>query len=476
MSLSPKEEELKSQSVPLLQNERFSSLDELNEPITRVMTSDAKMAEMFYSMRTNPLSKEMKAENQPMAAYSASLYDMDNDKFDTAGNIIVKFHKQYVIACNPEESFDNRIYALRFLDLTPYVRREYYLEKAICSFWDTTHDKPEEEKYNTLFGLVNPFSNFAVNVCYNHIYKSTGGKDDTTGITQSKIDSAIYLLQSTHEIEYHEYLLEHALDQLGKYRSKCADALSRIGLPKYALKGREILMELGGLSNVLYNNEQNIHMICDNSMKLTIKAVMDNITLDDENIKYADELYVAIFTLCKQHVSISTMMEAYRYLLTDRYIFYGATSKDILFRYWHIMRTQLKESQDNFIQRVGEELVDMWQTCTTGYFIRVINMGIGFDELKDFIFIQFEADVGMKSTITHRIQQLLSTMDQDEAGIVLAMMIDKDDPSVIDFVQSKDMLDLKEKLKNEHSNLTSEIDFELTFAHTVNEMFNLSMR
>lgn len=252
--------------------------------------------------------------------------------------------------------------------------------------------------------------------------------------TMYKILAAQYLLQfidiSNDEREnIQECLMSFCNDKELWYnlRADAADVLLRVGNDKYKNEGRQIIKELGGSSNTIFENSQNVHTEkIDESVNEILEFFSDMplmkvndipITFDyvkkelydilkakkvkkykinmvpslNENCKFCDNIIAFGVadeennTFCSDDCIQQSKTEEKIKLSLNRismdralYSRYNNNLRNIILKIWTYINNH--KHREELIKRLLEELEEMSGTCSSGFASRLINTISGFGD------------------------------------------------------------------------------------------------
>ena len=218
-----------------------------------------------------------------------------------------------------------------------------------------------------------------------------------------RILSSQYLLQSIKELmtddelkEVEQNLLEFAENEDNEYnlRADASDVLLSLGSEEMKIKGREIIMKLGGKGKTIFDNKQNVHV---KEIEKSVMNILETICyvpiikLEDDfiNFDYVDE---EIQKLVKDEVNDKEkiLVSLYR-IRMDRtlYSVLSITLSVVMVKLWSYICSN--ENKDEMQKRLLQELEDMAGTCSSGFISRLVNTISGFGDLS--IKISFEDQI-----------------------------------------------------------------------------------
>jgi len=215
-------------------------------------------------------------------------------------------------------------------------------------------------------------------------------------MTYYKVLAGQYLLQKfdSNREEVECYLLAIAQDADLDYdrRADAADVLLQLGSPMMKVRGRNIIMELGGVEGrvrTVFDNAQNVHIT---EVEESVGEVLEYFAMmvvNKENIDYdyVREQVVGILKEMKENMDEDEYKErekkvgvALTRINLDRALYskYNSTLSNILIKVWCYLSGH--DNEEEMRKRLIEELEEMSGTCSTGFASRLINVISGFGE------------------------------------------------------------------------------------------------
>jgi hypothetical protein len=237
-----------------------------------------------------------------------------------------------------------------------------------------------------------------------HLYKSLlSFLRNNINLMMYRILSSQYLLQSIKELmtddeikEVEQNLLEFAENEDNEYnlRADASDVLLSLGSDEMKIKGREIIMKLGGKGKTVFDNKQNVHV---KEIEKSVMNILETICyvpiikLDDDfiNFDYVDKEIQKLVndeTNDKEKILISLNR-----IRMDRtlYSVLSITLSVVMVKLWSYICSN--ENKDEMQKRLLQELEDMAGTCSSGFISRLVNTISGFGDLS--IQISFEDQI-----------------------------------------------------------------------------------
>lgn len=222
-------------------------------------------------------------------------------------------------------------------------------------------------------------------------------------------------------------------------RADAADTLLRYGKTT-RLRAREILAEIGysvttvkGVSSkgygknrtvrikTLSNNSQNLHLILEKYVTEYMEHLIESLHPDPSGLpEVMDSIKKAAMKL--ERKARDKVTRSLKRITTDLTTFtkYGITLSEVLLYVWERMKkfSDDKEVELNIRKRLIDELEDMADTCTTGHFVRLLNVFAGYDEV-----IRISWKTQISSNTMGRIQHKISKLsDKDKDAISISML------------------------------------------------------
>jgi hypothetical protein len=237
-----------------------------------------------------------------------------------------------------------------------------------------------------------------------HLYKSLMSfSRNSNNLMMYRILSSQYLLQSIKELmsddeikEIEQNLLEFAENEDNEYnlRADASDVLLSLGSEEMKIKGREIIMKLGGKGKTIFDNKQNVHV---KEIEKSVMVILETICyvpivkFDDDfiNFDYVDKEIQKLIdddTNDKEKILISLNR-----IRMDRtlYSVLCITLSVVMVKLWSYICSN--ENKDEMQKRLLQELEDMAGTCSSGFISRLVNTISGFGDLS--IKISFEDQI-----------------------------------------------------------------------------------
>ena len=236
-----------------------------------------------------------------------------------------------------------------------------------------------------------------------HLYKSLMSfSRNNNNLMMYRILSSQYLLQSIKELmtddeikEIEQNLLEFAENEDNEYnlRADASDVLLSLGSEDMKIKGREIIMKLGGKGKTIFDNKQNVHL---KEIEKSVMNILETICyvpimkLNDDfiNFDYVDEEIQKLINDTNDKEKILVSLNRIR---MDRtlYSVLCITLSVVMVKLWSYICSN--DNKNEMQKRLLQELEDMAGTCSSGFISRLVNTISGFGDLS--IAISFEDQI-----------------------------------------------------------------------------------
>ena len=246
---------------------------------------------------------------------------------------------------------------------------------------------------------------------------------NSNNLMMYRILSSQYLLQSIKELmsddeikEIEQNLLEFAENEDNEYnlRADASDVLLSLGSEEMKIKGREIIMKLGGKGKTIFDNKQNVHV---KEIEKSVMVILETICyvpivkMDDDfiNFDYVDKEIQKLIdddTNDKEKILISLNR-----IRMDRtlYSVLCITLSVVMVKLWSYICSN--ENKDEMQKRLLQELEDMAGTCSSGFISRLVNTISGFGDLS--IQISFEDQI--VSNFSARLNSYAQKIGDDDS-------------------------------------------------------------
>jgi hypothetical protein len=268
--------------------------------------------------------------------------------------------------------------------------------------------------------------------------------------------------------------LDKTLDE--NIQADATDVLLKLGSPATKLQAQKIIMEIGSGErkiSTIYDNSQNVHVkeIEESLLKgieflnrfPTMKYKNDPITLEYvEN--QIQEFTKEMSDYIKQKIKVSINR-----IYMDRCLYstYNFTLTNILIKIWSYIHTH--KDSESIKNRLIEELIEMADTCSSGFATRLLNSISGFG---DFNFeISWENQIS--ANLSGRLNALIRNMDDLNLQEKLLYEMTLSNSSI--YEERKDFLkffvenisNIREEMFQEFKGHIPDEDFDLYFRKAI---------
>lgn len=226
-----------------------------------------------------------------------------------------------------------------------------------------------------------------------------------------------------------DFFLERGKDESESVnvRADCLDALYSF-CSETREEVKKIIDDMGNLytenkEQTIYTNAQNVHS---KGIQITAIASLKNLAYYHHPDSNLDELYLAILArLCDDNEKRDKVIKALKRIMIDPTRINALSISQIISIIWKEIQRQAKY-KDELERRLIEELYEADETCSSGFFTRLINVLCGFSPLvKINIYPDEEATV----KITGFIKKRLSTLEPlDKERLIMEISESESDP------------------------------------------------
>jgi hypothetical protein len=272
-----------------------------------------------------------------------------------------------------------------------------------------------------------------------------------------------------------EYILDIADDKNETVyaRSECADILITLGEGNEVIFGNQVIEDLGNLYNenklkTIYTNAQNAHneSITENTRNIVRSLYKDYLITKNYNDLISTSLELiqhVLINLCKDD-SQKNIIERFLYrVMTDPFRFERLSLADILNLVCY--RIEKLDDKESVYLILFEEAIGCNETCTTGYFTRIVNTLNGIITNKDLTFYINPKDE-LRSVIFARINNIIRNLPEKSRESVLESLEDKDLDVFNEFLEYHSP---KEEIREEYKTLLTDEEFNNIFDRCISE-------
>ena len=375
-------------------------------------------------------------------------------------------------------TFEDRIQCVRYMCFIPY--KEYVSHCIEASKTIIENDK--YDIYNRYFFFANNSRNtkldgHVVHELHPYFFSLSKNRNYPLELTLMSaryiIDQYDYLSDERNTVL--EYILDVADDKNESIyaRSECADILITLGEGNEIIFGEQVIEELGDLYNenknkTIYTNAQNAHneTINENTRNIVRSLYKDYLKTKSYNdlVKTSHEdihkELSTIYSLGETHDKLHSFF--YR-VMTDPFRFERLSLSDILLLVYNKICSF--ENKNDLMKRLLEEILDCDNSCTTGYFTRIVNTLNGFINDKDMCFNINPRDE-LRSVIFARINRNIRSLPEKTRESVLEAI---EEANFGVFEEFMDYYSPEDEIRKEYSGLIEEEEFNKLFSKCVDE-------
>ncbi len=389
-------------------------------------------------------------------------------------------------AMDNSTSFEDRIQCIRYMCFIPY--KEYVSHCVEAS--KTIIENDNYDIYNRYFFFANNTKNNKLDghvVHELHPYFFSLAKERNYPLELTLMSARYIIDQYDYLSDERNLVLEYILDVADDKnesiyaRSECADILLTLGEGNEIIFGEQVIEELGDLYNenknkTIYTNAQNAHNETINENTRNIVRALYKEYLKTKS--YNDLIKTSYEDIYKELSIIDNSEEGakadgkqdkihsffYR-VMTDPFRFERLSLSDIVLLVYNKISTFSEEIKPEIMKRLLEEILDCDNTCTTGYFTRIVNTLNGFINEKDMCFNINPKDE-LRSVIFARINRNIRALPEKTRESVL----DAIEEGKFDvFEEFMDYYSPEDEIKKEYKGLIEEEEFNILFNRCVKE-------
>lgn len=374
-------------------------------------------------------------------------------------------------------SFEDRIQCIRYMCFIPY--KDYVVHCVEGA--KTIIENDNYDIYNRYFFFANNSRNTKLDghvVHELHPYFFNLSKERNYPLELTLMSARYIIDQYDYLSDERNLVLEYILDVADDKnesiyaRSECADILITLGEGNEVIFGEQVIEELGDLYNenknkTIYTNAQNAHNETINENTRNIVRALYKEYLKTNS--YNDLIKTSYEDINKDLSGISLDENAdkihsffYR-VMTDPFRFERLSLSDIVLLVYNKICSF--ENKNDLMKRLLEEILDCDNTCTTGYFTRIVNTLNGFIDGKDMCFNINPKDE-LRSVIFARINRNIRSLPEKTRESVLEAIEEGD---VGTFEEFMDYYSPEDEIKKEYTGLIEDEEFDKIFKKCVGE-------
>ena len=375
-------------------------------------------------------------------------------------------------------SFEDRIQCVRYMCFIPY--KEYVSHCVQASKTIIENDK--YDIYNRYFFFANNSRNTKLDghvVHELHPYFFTLSKERNYPLELTLMSARYIIDQYDYLSDERNTVLEYILDVADDKnesiyaRSECADILITLGEGNEIIFGEQVIEELGDLYNenknkTIYTNAQNAHneTINENTRNIVRALYKDYLKTKSYNdlVKTSyEDIHKELSDIdCSEENNDKLHSFFYR-VMTDPFRFERLSLSDIVLLVYNKICSF--ENKNDLMKRLLEEILDCDNSCTTGYFTRIVNTLNGFINDKDMCFNINPRDE-LRSVIFARINRNIRSLPEKTRESVLEAI---EEANFGVFEEFMDYYSPEDEIRKEYSGLIEQEEFNKLFSKCVDE-------
>lgn len=375
-------------------------------------------------------------------------------------------------------SFEDRIQCIRYMCFIPY--KDYVSHCVEASKTIIENDK--YDIYNRYFFFANNSKNtkldgHVVHELHPHFFTLSKERNYPLELTLMSaryiIDQYDYLSDERNLVL--EYILDVADDKNESIyaRSECADILITLGEGNEIIFGEQVIEDLGDLYNenknkTIYTNAQNAHneTINENTRNIVralYKEYLKTKSYNDLVTTSYEEIHKELSNIDISEGKQDKIHSFFYRVMTDPFRFERLSLSDILLLVYNKICSF--ENKNDLMKRLLEEIFDCDNSCTTGYFTRIVNTLNGFINDKDMCFNINPRDE-LRSVIFARINRNIRSLPEKTRESVLEAI---EEGNFGIFEEFMDYYSPEDEIKKEYLGLIEEEEFNKIFSKCVDE-------
>ena len=375
-------------------------------------------------------------------------------------------------------SFEDRIQCVRYMCFIPF--KDYVTHCVQAS--KTIIENDNYDVYNRYFFFANNSKNTKLDghVVYElHPYFFSLSKERNYPLELTLMSARYIIDQYDYLSDERNLVLEYILDVADDKnesiyaRSECADILLTLGEGNEVIFGEQVIEELGNLYNenknkTIYTNAQNAHneTINENTRNIVRALYKEYLKTKSYNdlIKTSyEDIHKELSEINNSEESQDKLHSFFYRVMTDPFRFERLSLSDIVLLVYHKICSF--ENKSEVMKRLLEEILDCDNSCTTGYFTRIVNTLNGFINEKDMCFNINPKDE-LRSVIFARINRNIRSLPEKTRESVLEAV---EEGNFGVFEEFMDYYSPEDEIKKEYKGLIEEEEFDIIFKKCVRE-------
>ncbi len=375
-------------------------------------------------------------------------------------------------------SFEDRIQCIRYMCFIPY---KDYVTHCVEGA-KTIIENDNYDIYNRYFFFANNSKNTKLDghvVHELHPYFFSLSKERNYPLELTLMSARYIIDQYDYLSDERNIVLEYILDVADDKnesiyaRSECADILITLGEGNEIIFGEQVIEELGDLYNenknkTIYTNAQNAHneTINENTRNIVralYKDYLKSKTYNDLVKTSYEEINKELSNIDNSDETQDKLHSFFYRVMTDPFRFERLSLSDIVLLVYNKICTF--ENKNDLMRRLLEEIIDCDNSCTTGYFTRIVNTLNGFINDKDMCFNINPKDE-LRSVIFARINKNIRILPEKTRESVLEAI---EEANFGVFEEFMDYYSPEDEIRKEYSGLIEEEEFNKIFNKCVDE-------
>lgn len=283
------------------------------------------------------------------------------------------------------------------------------------------------------------------------------------------------ILQNGNDLNTEKILLSIAENEKEEYntRADATDVLLQYASPEIKKKAKELIMKLGKIKGEgLYSNAQNVHTKeIEDSVSQALEFLVSFEIMKNKGKTITTEFVEKkLFTFIKEEkLNISSenkekIKVSFNRINMDRALYskYNCSLALILLKVWTYM-TDHKHERD-MKKRLVEEMIEMAETCSSGFATRLVNSMSGFGDFSMRISWRDQIVANFSGRLNARARDIDDLTFQEKVLNEMTIESSKyeDRKNFLKFLR-KNVLDIRGELYDEFKSYISDTDFDLYF-------------
>lgn len=474
----------------------------VKELIFKKLNMEFKKSEEYASVN---LSQMLQCNT---SLYPAKFYGILINDFGNSKKEVNPFLKLKEIAMNQSNPVEDRMRAIRYMDLIPHKNKINDTVEAVVSILNTDTIAIGERYF--FFSNNEPLSKLSDHVvrdCHEKYFIIAEEHKEWPILLRLLSASFLYMTELHSQPIWHkarEFIITCAenKDESVHIRSEAADILLRLVTVEDRNIGLCVINELGDLyfknkTSSIYTNAYNAHnesitesvmdairylvlekerkrkelQCCDVSVDENKVSGFSNVSANVTSLNNTGTILDRIIELTAKYDEDkkNKIMRSFKMIIIHPAKYEGISLCDILSLVWNKIMEQDVDVRKELEQRLLEEFCDMDQSCSSGLCSRLINILSGYIDCEK-LQIKMNINDQLRANIFARIQTNLRYLPQKDQDIILNEIADdsSDKATVIEFL---DYCPVKDELRDEFvsTELVSDKIFDEIYSKCIND-------